>query len=70
MSEPEMVDCRLCGAQVTDHTILNSENNELIQKIRQTYALVVSDNRFNGNKCRHTEYVYISVFDIHVRRSK
>lgn len=42
MSHLEKAECRLCGAQVAEYKLLNSDNIELMQKIRQTYSLVVS----------------------------
>lgn len=34
--------CRFCGAHVAEYKLLTSDNTELMQRIRQTYSLVVS----------------------------
>lgn len=42
MLQMEPAECRFCGAEVAEYKLLTSDSTELMQRIRQTYSLVVS----------------------------
>lgn len=42
MSQMETAECRLCGTHVVEYKLLNSDNSALMQRIRETFSLVVS----------------------------